>query len=101
MNQIIQITGHAPIGKWVYFYEVPSESDPSKAYIVCADADFENMGCSRPRWIYLRVQCKHMQRLRNERRTASTFAISDQVAPITPADKLCRALSRFANVDIS
>ncbi len=55
MNQIIRITGHGRIGKWVYFYEVPSESDPSKAYIVSADARFKNMGCSCLRWIYPRV----------------------------------------------
>ncbi len=100
MNQIIHITGHGRIGKWVYFYEVPSESDPSKAYIVSADASFENMGCSCPRWIYHRVQCKHIQRLQNERRMTGRFVTSDKVAPITPAEKLCRALSRFANIDV-
>ena len=29
------------------------------------------------------------------------FVTSDKVTPITPADKLCKALSRFANIDIS
>ncbi len=69
---------------------MPSESNPTGAYIVSADADFQNLRCYCPAWIHHtpRTNCKHIQRLLRERRTTPTFVTSNQFATITPAEKL-------------
>lgn len=105
MSPIIRINTHNTMGKWTQFFEVPSESNPNQAYIVSADGDFTNMGCSCPAWTHHmpRTNCKHITRLVQERGTMgnAVFITSDRHATIAPADKLQRTLSRFANIDIT
>ncbi len=98
---IIQIKTHARMGKWTQFFEVPSESDPNKAYVVSADNDFKTLGCSCPRWIYHRQKCKHIQRLMRELGLKMTFVTSDQTPTINTPEKLQSTLSRFANIEIN
>ncbi len=101
MAPIIEIRTHARMGRWTQFFEVPSESNPDKAYIVSADTDFKNLGCSCPAWTHHmpRVNCKHIARLLRERK-ATRFVTSDQATLRTPAEKLAKVLSRFAIVEI-
>ncbi len=94
------------MGKWVKFFEVPSESNSDAGYIVSADAEFQNLGCSCPAWIHHtpRRNCKHIVRLLRERgtvvATGRSFITNDVMPTRTAPEKLDRILSRFANVEI-
>ncbi len=107
MASIIEIRTHARMGRWTQFFEVPSESNPDKAYIVSADPEFKNLGCSCPAWTHHapRINCKHIVRLLQERRAALVtgrgFVSNDIIQTRTSLEKLERILSRFANIDVS
>ncbi len=107
MAPIIEIKTHKAMGKWTNFFEVPSESDPDRAYIVSSDTDFRNLGCSCPAWIHHtpRRNCKHIQRLLRERVLAASsgrgFVTNDVMPTRTSPEKLARLFSHFANIDIS
>ena len=46
--------------KWVARWQVASESNPNKSYVVARTADDE-YACSCPVWIFQRKTCKHIR----------------------------------------
>ena len=50
--------------KWIRRWDVPSESDPEKSYVVAQDTD-GNYACSCPQFVYRRKECKHIVAVKN------------------------------------
>jgi len=51
--------------KWVQRWEVPSDSRSDTSYVVAIDAE-GNWACSCPVWKFKRIECKHIQYVRDE-----------------------------------
>ena len=51
--------------KWIRRWDVPSESDPEKSYVVAQDVDGD-YGCSCPAWRFRgRRECRHIEAVKN------------------------------------
>lgn len=53
------------MSKWIKRWEVPSESNSSKFYIVAQDTE-GGYGCDCPVWKFRREECKHIERVKRE-----------------------------------
>jgi hypothetical protein len=96
MLNVTQITGKEHTGRWVEFYSCPSASDPKKSYVVAKDG-VGNWGCSCPRWIFFRENCKHIKRVENTLRLGNLLA----QAHINALDERTRrALDRIGRVEV-
>ncbi|HCR70737.1 MAG TPA: hypothetical protein DIW23_04780 [Anaerolineae bacterium] len=60
---ISQIVDHPKSSIWETFYECPSQSRANLSYIVATNQS-EQWGCSCPRWIYKREECKHIREVK-------------------------------------
>lgn len=52
------------IGKWIEKWNVTSESNPNKTYVVSL-SELGIWGCSCPVWKFRRQECKHIQQIKN------------------------------------
>ncbi len=62
MKGIRKITDHPHNTTWAEFYECPSASDPTRTYVV-SKSYTGTWGCSCPRWIFARENCKHIKQV--------------------------------------
>lgn len=96
---IIELTQHARLGKWTRFFEVPSESRSNLAYIVSMGEGEGNWGCSCPRWIYRREDCKHIKAVQTRLLVGRPIPSMTETAPVTKPEKLAKVLSTFAAIE--
>lgn len=59
-----------PNSQWVKRWECPSESNPTKSYVVAQNKDGE-WGCGCPVWIYRRQECKHIRHVLADLKTSA------------------------------
>ena len=85
--------------QYVKFWEVESESNPNRAYIVSEKRD-GTYACGCPRWTthMPREDCKHIRLLKSTFGRGSRIEISEPriIAP----EKFKKIMSRFALVEI-
>jgi hypothetical protein len=98
---IRQIIDHPINARWQKFYECPSESRKDTSYVVASNTSTDEWGCSCPRWIFKRAECKHIRSVKlflvfaNERKET---IISVKVAQMP--QKTQKAVSRFSMVEV-
>ncbi len=85
---------HPATRQWVEYYEVDSESRPDTTYIVAKSAK-GLWGCSCPRWIYHRENCKHIKHVLEQ----ISRNVAVPVVTPTPA-QIKKIVSRFSLVEI-
>ena len=98
----------APHSGWVEFFEVQSQSDPTKAYIV-ARRENGAYGCDCPRWKFNRkklnvAECKHIVEVKE---FYASFPVSQnkveipvQEPKIITQNHLVTISARFANLEV-
>jgi hypothetical protein len=82
------------------FYECPSTSRKDTSYIIATN-DSEEWGCSCPRWIFKREECKHI-------RSVKLFLVfarerEEEISPVTVSQmpqKTQKAVTRFSLVEV-
>jgi len=96
-GEIIKLAAN-PKSIWKVRWDVPSESNPSKSYVVAQDGDGA-FGCSCPRWIFGRHQCKHINRVAREIQTGRP-ALKATVIPYSSEPISLKELSRASFVEV-
>jgi hypothetical protein len=93
---VIKLSSHTSPG-WVNFWEVPSHSKPSQAYIV-AQRPNGTFGCNCPRWKFHQdTECKHIQDVKRWMIVPDLFK---KHAQITSPEKLSKILNAFSAIEL-
>jgi hypothetical protein len=78
MEEIARSRTHSHLShKWVERWEVPN-SNGDKNYVVAVSEDWI-WGCSCPQWKFRRIECKHIQRKKQEILRSRPKAIATDV----------------------
>lgn len=80
MNSGIVKLAASTNGQWVKRWSVPSESNPSKSYVVAQNREGE-FGCSCPVWIFRRKECKHIRNVLTDAMSTTPIIKSVDISP--------------------
>lgn len=100
MSNVKKVTDHPYSARWSEYWAVSSESRAGVIYVVAKARKDGTWGCSCPRWIYKREDCKHIQAARAASKMLERNAVVAEIRVDAMPEKAKKALSRFALLEV-
>ncbi len=99
--QATKLTNYDGKAGWSDYWSVTSDSNPDRSYIVAKHVK-NGWGCSCPRWIYHREECKHINVILRLIHMNDLLSTKPPTRPMTEREMIAvkKVASRFSLVEI-